>query len=88
MSTSRPYVESMVFFGGISADVRIKVEHHPDSDWPTVWGSDGVLALGGRAAGAAVASVRLGRRFVDLVGCVGDDLLGNSILDVVKTRWR
>ena len=28
--------------------------------------------------------MRLGRRFVDLVGCIGDDLLGRSILDSLK----
>jgi ribokinase len=84
MTVSRPYIESLVFFGGISADLRIQVDEFPSEAQPTVWGRDGALTLGGRAAGAATASVRLGRRFVDLVGCVGNDLLGRSILTSLK----
>jgi len=82
--TGRPYVETLVFLGGISADVRAWVREHPDGDAPVAWALEGSLGLGGRAATAAVGAVRLGRRFVDLVGCVGDDLLGNSLVSSLK----
>lgn len=82
--SGRPYVETLVFVGGIAADVRAWVPEHPDADNDVAWGTEGVLAPGGRAASAAIGAVRLGRRFVDLVGCVGDDLLGDSIVSTLK----
>lgn len=82
--TSRPYVETLVFMGGISADVRADVQEHPDGESEVAWGIHGRLEAGGRAASAAVGAVRLGRRFVDLIGCVGDDLLGDSMVSSLK----
>ena len=84
MVASRPYVETLVFLGGISADVRSVVDTQADVDAPVVWASDGDIGTGGRAATAAAGAVRLGRRFVDLVGCVGDDFMGETILSVLK----
>lgn len=78
--SGRPYVETLVFVGGISAEVRSWVPEHPDFDREVAWGSEGRLSPGGRAASAALASLKLGRKFVDLVGCVGDDLLGSGIV--------
>jgi ribokinase len=82
--TTRPYVDTLVFVGGISADVRTWVHEHPDVDNEVAWGTEGRLSPGGRAASAAVGAVKLGRRFVDLVGCVGDDWLGDSLYDSLK----
>lgn len=82
--TSRPYVDTLVFLGGISVDVRAWVTEQPDGDNPVTWGIEGSLGPGGRAAVAAAGAVKLGRRFVDLVGCVGDDLLGDSIVHSLK----
>ena len=84
--TSRPYVETVVFLGGISADVRMWVNRHPDENHPEVLATEGSFGPGGRAASAAVGAVRLGRRFVDLVGCVGDDMLGNVIVQSLKSE--
>jgi ribokinase len=82
--TGRPYVESLVFAGGISAEMRAWVDEHPDFDREVAWATEGKLSPGGRAANASVAAVRLGRKFVDLVGCVGDDLLGESMIAALK----
>lgn len=83
MST-RPYVDTCVFLGGISADVRTNVDRHTDEYRPIAWGYDGTVGPGGRAAMAAAGAVKLGRRFVDLVGCVGDDIFGSGISNALK----
>lgn len=82
--SGRPYVETLVFIGGIAADIRAWVPEQPDADNEVVWGLEGRLSPGGRAASAAVGAVKLGRRFVDLAGCVGDDLLGESIVNSIQ----
>ncbi len=82
--TGRPYVETLVFLGGIAVDVRSWTPAHAEVDAPMVWASAGGVGPGGRGASAAVAAVKLGRRFVDLVGCVGDDFLGETIVGVLK----
>lgn len=80
----RPYVETLVFVGGIAADVRAFVPEHPGGEIGVSWGSEGRLSAGGRAASAAAAAVKLGRKFVDLVGCVGADMLGESIVQSLR----
>lgn len=72
--------------GGVNVDVHTHVIEHPDDDREVAWGDEGRMSPGGRAANVAVTATRLGRKFVELVGCVGDDMLGESVLTSLKAE--
>ncbi len=81
---SRPYVDAVVFMGAAWADVRAQVHAHPESSSEVAWATSGSMVPGGRAALAACAAKSLGRQFVELIACVGDDVLGAAIRDAYQ----
>lgn len=75
---SRPMLHPIVSVGGIAMDVILRVRAL-SSPGTCVTASELHQGIGGKAANQAVAAARLGGG-VALVGCVGDDDAGRSLL--------
>ena len=73
---------TVVVFGSINLDLVIEVPHLP-IEGETVIGDRFFSAPGGKAANQAVAVSRLGTK-VSLVGQVGDDTFGQTLIDSLK----
>ena len=73
---------TVVVFGSINLDLVIEVPHLP-IEGETVIGDRFFSAPGGKAANQAVAVSKLGTK-VSLVGQVGDDTFGQTLIDSLK----
>ena len=74
---------TVVVFGSINLDLVIEVAHLPTKG-ETVIGDRFFSAAGGKAANQAVAIAKLGTN-VSLVGQVGDDSFGQSLIKSLQT---
>ena len=74
----------IVVLGGINMDVVATVERMPERG-ETVHGEGFFMAGGGKGANQAVAAARLGAD-VSMVGRVGDDDFGRSLLDAMRAE--
>ena len=74
---------TVVVFGSINLDLVVEVPHLPTRG-ETVIGNRFFSAAGGKAANQAVAIAKLGTS-VSLVGQVGDDSFGQTLLDNLQT---
>ena len=74
---------TVVVFGSINLDLVIEVPHLPTKG-ETVIGDRFFSAAGGKAANQAVAVSKLGTK-VSLVGQVGDDTFGQTLINSLKT---
>ncbi|MGF1540553.1 MAG: ribokinase [Pleurocapsa sp.] len=74
---------TVVVFGSINLDLVVEVPHLP-SRGETVIGNRFFSAAGGKAANQAVAVAKLGTS-VNLVGQVGDDSFGKTLLENLQT---
>lgn len=72
---------SIAVVGSLNLDLVVRVPRHPRPG-ETVLGGDVSRYPGGKGANQAVAAARLGRR-VAMVGCVGDDDAGRTLLGVL-----
>ena len=69
----------LVVVGSINQDISVVVDELP-APGETVLGGDALWTGGGKGANQAVAAARLGRS-VAMVGAVGDDAAGRSLID-------
>jgi ribokinase len=74
---------TVVVFGSINLDLIVEVPHLPNRG-ETVIGNRFFSAAGGKAANQAVAVAKLGT-LVNLVGQVGDDSFGKTLLETLQT---
>ncbi len=74
---------TVVVFGSINLDLVVEVPHLPTRG-ETVIGNRFFSAAGGKAANQAVAVAKLGTS-VNLVGQVGDDSFGKTLLENLQT---
>ncbi|WP_188497896.1 ribokinase [Pullulanibacillus pueri] len=70
--------------GSINMDLVTEVER-PPKQGETVRGLNFYLHPGGKGANQAVAAAKIGAD-VAMVGCVGDDLFGEQLMDNLKTK--
>ena len=68
--------------GSMNMDLIVTTNHFP-ADGETILGTDFSTAPGGKGANQAVQAAKLGA-IVDIVGCVGNDLYGQILLQSVK----
>lgn len=73
---------SIQVIGSINMDLIAKVSRFP-KEGETITGQQFLTAAGGKGANQAVAASRLGAK-VSLVGCVGKDTFGTSLLNNLK----
>ncbi len=78
MNSEAPGKTDVVVVGSLNLDLSLSVESFP-APGETVFGSDLLRGGGGKGANQAVAAARLGRS-VSMVGCVGDDDAGRSLI--------
>jgi ribokinase len=74
MPGSRP----ILVIGSLNMDLVVRCRHLP-APGQTVFGTDFVMAAGGKGANQAVAAARLGAR-VAMAGAVGDDQFGRDLV--------
>ena len=74
---------SVVVFGSINIDLVVEVSHLPVKG-ETVIGNGFFISTGGKAANQAVALAKLGIP-VHLIGQIGDDSFGQTLLQNLKT---
>lgn len=68
--------------GSMNMDVTIFSERIPEQG-ETISGRNFLLSPGGKGANQSVAAARMGAE-VAFVGCVGNDIFGNKLIDVLK----
>ena len=75
---------SIAVIGSCNIDVVVEAPKRPLAG-ETILGSRLIIAQGGKGANQAVAAARLGAK-VYMVGCVGDDDYGRSVLKNFETN--
>ena len=75
---------NIVIIGSINMDLVIETDIFPKKG-ETIIGSRFTQNPGGKGANQAVAAARLGAR-VSMIGCVGSDLFGETLIDRLKTE--
>jgi ribokinase len=74
----------IVVIGSLNADLVVRLPRFP-APGETIRGEDLAIVPGGKGANQAVAAARLGAR-VAMVGCVGADSFGDSLIQNVKNN--